>query len=160
MTIDPNMRRVSARSRAAIVAIAVALGCLPSVANAIFIVNQPWLLPAGKAQATRAFMNLTSTDGATLVSVRSQDARKVSVHSARSRVGAPLPLPAKREVVLAPGRDHLTLTGLTRNLRLGDRVVLVLTVRDVDGATLDIPVSAEVRRRSPVDDERRARHHH
>src|ERR1022692_3268530 len=50
------------------VAFAVALGfALPaSDASALFIVNLPWVSPARKSQTTHAYMNLTSTDGATL----------------------------------------------------------------------------------------------
>ena len=128
-------------------------------ANALFIVNQPWVSPARKTQSTRAYMNLTSTDGATLLGARSEDARRVSVHSARAATVIPA-LPARSEVAMAPGHDHLTLTGLTRTLKIGDRVKIILTVRDDDGSVREIDVNAEVRNRSPIDDERRAHHHH
>ena len=104
-------------------------------------------------------MNLTSTDGATLLAARSEDARRVSLRSARSTAAAGLVLPAKSEIALAPGHDHLTLTGLTRSLKIGDRVNITLTVRDDDGTVHEIAISAEVRFRSPIDDERGARHH-
>jgi hypothetical protein len=44
-------------------------------------------------------------------------------------------------------------------LKIGDRVSIILTVRDGDGTVHEIPVNAEVRIRSPIDDERRAHHH-
>jgi periplasmic copper chaperone A len=160
----PHSRQSSNRSRISVRAftgaLSLALALVPSAANALFIVNQPWLLPAGKTQTTRAFMHLTSTDGTLLVRAKSDDAQAVTIHSARARAGAPLALPAARKVTLAPGGDHLTLTGLTHTLRLGDRVTIRLTLRDADGTEREIPVSAEVRQRSPLDDERRARHHH
>jgi periplasmic copper chaperone A len=131
------------------------LGTVP-----VFVVNQPWVAPARKAQTTHAYMNLTSTDGATLLSARSDDARRVSLRSAHSAAAAGLALPARSEVSLAPGHDHLALIGLTQALRIGDRVRITLTVRDDDGAVHEIAVNAEVRHRSPVDDERRAHHHH
>jgi copper(I)-binding protein len=70
-----------------------------------------------------------------------------------------LALPAKSEVALAPGHDRLALAGLTRTLKIGDRVNITLVVRDDKGTVQEIAVNAEVRHRSPVDDERRAHHH-
>jgi copper(I)-binding protein len=140
-------------------AAALALTLAASDASALFIVNQPWVSPARESQTTHAYMNLTSTDGATLIGARSDDARSVSLYSARAAV-AVLSLPAKSEVALAPGHDRLTLAGLKRTLKLGDRVKITLTVRNDDGAVNEIEVNAEVRIRSPIDDERRAHHHH
>ena len=79
---------------------AIAFALIASDASALFIVNQPWVRPAGKAQTTYAYMNLTSTDGARLLEAHSDD-----------------------------------------------------------GTVHEIPVNAEVRLRSPIDDERRAHHH-
>jgi copper(I)-binding protein len=139
---------------------AIAFALMASDASALFIVNQPWVRPAGKAQTTYAYMNLTSTDGARLLEARSDDARRVSLQRTRSAPDKGLALPAGSEVALAPGHDHLTLTGLTRTLKIGDRVKITLVIRDDDGSVHEIPVNAEVRHRSPIDDERRAHHHH
>jgi hypothetical protein len=46
--------------------------------------------------------------------------------------------------------------GLKRRLTLGDHLALTLTLRDARGNTQEIPIDAEVRHRSPIDDERRA----
>src|SRR3982074_2663307 len=138
---------------------AVAFALLASDASALFIVNQPWVRPARKAQTTNAYMNLTSTDGATLLGARSEGALHVSCRCASSTAAAALPLPAKSEIALAPGHDHLRLTGLTQALKIGDRIKITLTVRDDDGTVQEITVSAEVRFRSPVDAQRRAHHH-
>jgi periplasmic copper chaperone A len=131
-------------------------------ASAIFIVNQPWLLPAARGQSTEAYMNLTSTDGATLVAVRSDQTAGVVIRGQGK--GAPvvksLPLPAGTVVSLAPGKDRLTLTLLARSVKLGERLALTLTIENADGTRQDIPVHAEVRRRSPLEDERRAYHSH
>ena len=145
-------------------AIAAALSCAPALCQnpgtvGVFVVNQPWLHPARKAQTTHAYMNLTSSDGAMLLGARSEDARRVSLRSARGAAAAGRVLPARSEVALAPGHDHLTLTGLTRTLKIGDRVKMTLVVRDDNGTVHEIAVNAEVRHRSPVDDERRAHHH-
>ena len=158
------MSTILPRSRCA-AAVATALLCSHALCQnlgsvGVFVVNQPWLHPARKAQTTRAYMNLTSSDGATLLGARSEDARRVSLRSAHGAAAAGLVLPAKSEVALAPGHDHLTLTGLTRALKIGDRVKITLTVRDDGGAVHEIAVNAEVRHRSPADDERRAHRHH
>ena len=143
------------------VVFAAALGCalLASDASALFIVNQPWVSPAQKSQTTHAYMNLTSTDGATLLSATSEDAWSVSLHSARGALVV-IALPVKSEVALAPDHDRLTLTGLRRTLKIGDRVKITLVVRDDNGAVNEVDVNAEVRIRSPIDDERRAHHDH
>ena len=138
---------------------AISVALLTPNAEALFIVNQPWVRPALTAKTTHAYMNLTSTDGATLLGARSADALRVSIHSARSTPAPILVLPARSEVALAPGRNYLTLTGLTRTLTIGDRVKITLLVRDDDGVVHDIEVNAEVRLRSPIDDERRAHRH-
>jgi copper(I)-binding protein len=138
---------------------AIAFALMASDASALFIVNQPWVRPARKAQTTNAYMNLTSTDGATLLAARSEDAGRIALRSARSTAAAGLALPAKSEIALAPGHDHLMLTGLTRPLKIGDRINITLTVRDDDGTVHEITVNAEVRLRSPLDDELRGHHH-
>jgi copper(I)-binding protein len=157
MTCAHLPHRLATRGLA--LAAAVAFALLASDASALFIVNQPWVRPARKAQTTHAYMNVTSTDGARLMEARSDDARRVSFQRAASTPGNGLALPAKSEVALAPGHDHLTLAGLTRTLKIGDRVKIILVVRDDDGTVHEIAVNAEVRLRSPIADERRSHRH-
>ena len=153
-----HLRRQSVRALALAWAMALALAARD--ASALFIVNQPWVRPAAKSKTTQAYMNLTSTDGARLLEARSDDARRVTLELSRSAPGKGLALPARSEVALLPGHDHLTLSGLTRKLKIGDRVKIILVVQDDDGTVREIAANAEVRLRSPIDDERRARHHH
>ena len=129
-------------------------------ASALFVVNQPWLLPAARGQSTEAYMNLTSTDGARLVAVRTEEAATITIVGQGKRASPiqSLSLPAGTVVALAPGKDRLALAKLTRTVKLGDVVALTLTIENADGTRQDIPVQAEVRRRSPLDDERRAHH--
>ena len=157
MTFAALRHRLPARRLALAGALGFAL--LASEASALFIVNQPWVRPARKAQTTNAYMTLTSTAGATLLAARSEGAVHVSLRSAHSAAAPSLRLPAKSEIALAPGHDHLRLSGLTRALKIGDRINVTLTVRDDDSTVQEITVSAEVRFRSPVDDERRAHQH-
>jgi copper(I)-binding protein len=130
--------------------------------NALFIVNQPWARPAARGQSTEVYMNLTSTDGATVVAVRTGEAATVAILGPGKGAAAvpKLALPAGSVVALAPGKARLALTKLVRSIKLGDLVALTLTVEGTDGARQDIPVQAEVRMRSPLDDEKRAHHTH
>src|SRR6266508_3648872 len=63
-------------------------------AHALFIVNQPWVKPG--TRNTEAYMVLTSTEGATLVGVRSSIAARASLHrpSVHGSARAALALPA------------------------------------------------------------------
>ena len=99
-------------------------------------------------------MQLRSTEGATVVGVSSEIAPDVAMRppgTARATVGE-IPLPANVPVLLAPGAYRFVLAKLGRPLKLGDRVPLVLVVEAPDGSRQEIPVNAEVRRRSPTDD--------
>lgn len=133
----------------------------PSAAGALFIVNQPWVRPAKTGQTTEAYMNLTSTDGARLVAVSTDAAKEVGIRApGKSTVNAPyVKLPAGALVALAPGGYRVVLKQLVRALQPGDRVPMTLRIDLDDGSHQDIAVDAEVRLRSPIDDERRAHSH-
>jgi copper(I)-binding protein len=141
--------------------IALSLMLVNAHAHAVFVVNEPWVRPATAAQATEAYMRLMSSDGATLVDVRSPIAGSVALVGAGSKRASPmaLPLPAGNTVVLAPGRFRIALGKIARTLRVGDRVPLTLVVRDAAGAAQEIDVDAEVRLRSPTDDHLRPHAH-
>jgi periplasmic copper chaperone A len=134
---------------------------IPPAAGAVFVVNQPWVKPASRAQSSEAYMELISSGGATLVGARSDAARTVVILSptGSSRQIDQLPLAAGKAVLLAPNGYRLRLSGLDHELKLADHVPLTLTIENADGSKQDIPVNAEVRRRSPIDDERREHHH-
>ena len=130
--------------------------------SALFIVNQPWARPAKSGQATEVYMNLTSTDGASLVAVHTEEAAAIVIRGPgkAARTVPMLPLPAGTVVALAPGMYRLAMFSLTRSIKLGDRLALTLTIEGADGNRQDIPVLAEARLRSPLEDERRAHHAH
>jgi copper(I)-binding protein len=130
---------------------AVALTLVSAQAHAVFVVTEPWVRPARAAQSTEAYMELKSSDGATLIGVRTKVAASVALHGAP---GSPvtLALPAGATVALAPGKPRLTLGKLGKTLRLGDRVPMTLIVRDETGGTQEIGVDAEVRLHSPTHD--------
>lgn len=142
-------------------ALALALALPPVVAQALTVVNQPWVRPAASGHSTEAFMNLTSTEGATLVGARSDSAAATTLDwpGRDARAALELALPAGAIVELAPGNYRFSLRRLNKSVKLGDVVPMTLTIRSTDGALQDIAVRAVARLRSPVDDERRAHRH-
>jgi len=151
------MFSVSPRSRRRFALLfGLALAVCAADAEAIFIVNQPWVRPGQRGGSTEAYMDLTSTEGATLVAVRSEIASVAIRTKSGTSVVDRLPLAANTMLKLAPNGVRLSLTKLARPLVRGEHVTLTLTVESADGSRQDIPVTAEVRLRSPLDDERRA----
>lgn len=140
----------------------LALAHATAAASAVFIVNQPWVLPAARGKTTEAFMLLQSSEVASLVSVQSPYAANVAIIDAGGKKTSldRLPLQAGEAVLLAPGKRRLRLVDIDRALKLGDRVPLVLTIEGADGARQTIAIDVEVRRRSAADDERREHSHH
>jgi copper(I)-binding protein len=135
-------------------ALAFALFAPVVLATGVFIVNYPWTRPAAKGAATEVFMELTAVDGGALVGARSEIAGNTSLVGP-GKSGAPverLALVAGAPVVLAAGSYRVRLSGLTRTLKLGDRVPLVLIVEASDGKRVEVVADAEVLRRSTVDD--------
>jgi copper(I)-binding protein len=160
VSLTATLGRHRTASRVALSA-GIILALIPAIAAAVFVVNAPWVRPAGEGRRTEAYMVLTSTAGATLVEARSDVAALVSVYSANKNAVRieRLPLPAGKEVKLAPGGTRLGLSNLSRPLKLGDRVPFTLTIESADGTRQEIQVNAEVRRRSAIDDHRHPHHY-
>jgi copper(I)-binding protein len=139
----------------------LALALTATGAQALTVVNQPWVRPAAAGHSTEAYMNLTSTEGATLVAARTESAAATTLHRPGSdaRAAVELALPARAIVGLAPGSYRFSLRRLSKTIKLGDIVPLTLTIRGADGVLQDIAVGAVARLRSSVDDERRAHRH-
>jgi copper(I)-binding protein len=137
--------------------LACALWC--AHAYAVFNVTEAWVRPAGAKAATEAYMELSSSEGATIIAVRCAIAGDVSLVDPEGRPMriAVLALPAGETVTLKPGAVRIALARLAQPLRIAERVPLVLVIRSVDGTTQEIAVDAEVRRRSPTDDHLRPR---
>lgn len=142
-------------------AVAAAAVLFSGHAAALFVVNEPWVLPATRSHSTEAYVNLTSSEGSTLVGVVGDIAADIGVHGAGRPAPkiAHLPLPAGATVKLAPGGTRIVLAHLKRSLKPGDRVPLKLILEDANGARQEISVDAEVRWRSPTDDHRRGHGH-
>jgi periplasmic copper chaperone A len=133
-----------------------------AAAEAVFTVNMPWVRPTPDRRETEAYMVVTSSEDAVLREARSVIAATVVIRAASAggrRLLPALPLPAGAAVKFAPGEVRLGLVGLARPLKVSERVPIVLVVEARDGTRQEIPVNAEVRLRSPVEDERRAHQH-
>lgn len=129
-------------------------------ADALFIVNQPWVVPAAKGRSTTAYMDLTSTEGAVLIAAKSDAAARVSIGGPkRASNVVRLALPAGEMIRLAPGRYRVVFDDLVRPIKRGERVLLTLTIEAADGSRQEIGVTAEARFNSPLDEERRAHSH-
>jgi copper(I)-binding protein len=168
-TIDPAGRArrrapyaFAQTSRIATLFLAIALLAHASAALAVFVVNDPWVKAAPGAKSAEAFMELTSSEGASVVAVRSDAVARVTIRGpGKSTAAIPELLLAPRvALLLAPGKYRFGLVGLAQPLKLGDRVPLVLTVRNSDGSEREIPISAEVRKRSAIEDHLRGAHGH
>ena len=137
----------------------LALAPVASLA-AVITVNEPWLRPAAKGASTDVFMELTVSEPATLVDIRTPAATKVSLAQGSQR-GAPplrLELVAQETLLMRDAGTRIVLARVERTLKRGDRVPLTLVLRYADGTTQDIDVDAEVRRRSPSEDHGVHRH--
>ena len=141
--------------------VAFALLAPAALATGVFVVNYPWARPAAKGAATEVFMELTALDGGALVGARSEIAGNASLVGP-GKAGAPverLTLVAGAPVVLVASSYRVRLSGLTRTLKLGDRIPLVLIVEAPDGKRVEVIADAEVLRRSTVDDHLSGHHH-
>src|SRR5512146_638569 len=103
------MRRAIAfrdHTRRVAFALWLALALPPTVAHAVIVVNQPWVRPGVAGGSTEAYMNITATEGGTLVAVRSDKAASVMLQrpGALVRTADELALPPRTMIELAPGK--------------------------------------------------------
>lgn len=134
---------------------------LPALAVAVITVSDPWVRVAPNGRSAEGYMEIRSSEGATIVGVESDIAADIRLQrpGKHRAVADRIPLPAGTNVKLAPGAYRLLLPTLNRSLKLGDRVALKLIVEAPDGSRQAIPVNAEVRRRSAYDDHLRPHSH-
>ena len=99
-----------------------------------------------------AFMTLTSSDNASLVSASSPVAKNVEIHRMsmdngvmKMRMLDSLPLPAGKSVKLDPDGLHLMLLDLKKSLKEGDKVEISLTLKDSLGKLTIQKVNATVK---------------
>jgi copper(I)-binding protein len=125
-----------------------------TVAQALLSINEPWVRAGADGRSADVFMNLKSSEGATLVGVDSFAARTATIRApGQRRTLRELVLPPNVLVALKPDDVRIGLVGLVRRLRLGEHVPVTLIVRSADGTQQNLYVNAEVRRHSPSEDE-------
>ena len=130
-----------------------ALAAVAIPAGASVTATDAWVRGTVPAQkSTGAFVTLTSTEDARVVSVSTPAARSAQIHEslmdggrASMRHVESLPLPAGRSVELKPGGYHVMLEELAKPLREGDRVPLTFTIEDKGGKRSRVEVEAAVR---------------
>ena len=155
------MQKHSPRDRFWVFTIASAMSLIPADAAAVLIVSEPWVRVAPKTRSAEGYVQLRSTEGATLVAVRSDAASKIEIREAGSTRPSieGIKLPAGETVMLAPGAHRLMLANLHRRLKLGDRIGIALIFMSANGERQEVRVKAEVRERSPTDDHLQGHRH-
>jgi copper(I)-binding protein len=133
-------------------AVAMAVGA-SALAHAEVTASNAWVRGMVPAQtSTGAFMTLTSTVDAKLLSVSTPVARMVEIHETKMMNGAnhmheveSVELPAGKPVSLSPGGHHVMLMGMVKAVKPGDMVPLVLAIEEKGGKRVSVEVKAEVR---------------
>lgn len=122
-----------------------------------------WPANPTKAAVRMVVANDTGTDDR-LVSVSSPVAEQTTIHRTETDAAGrstmteqeDLPVPARSEVTFAPGGLHVMLTGITRDLQVGDEVDLTLTFEHAGR----VDATAEVVEPGSVGDDSEGSHDH
>jgi hypothetical protein len=134
--------------------IALLLGVCGLASAQNVAVKNAWIRGTVPAQkSTGAFMDITATRNARLVSVQSNIAGSVEIHRTSMDNGMMhmqemekgIELPAGKTVKLAPGSYHIMFTGLKQQMKAGAHVPLKLNVEFADGKRESLEVMTEVR---------------
>ncbi|MDD5176588.1 MAG: copper chaperone PCu(A)C [Sterolibacterium sp.] len=131
----------------------VALTLFSTLVSAEVSVKDAWVRGTVAGQtATGAFMELTASENAALLSVASSVAGVAEVHEMsmdngvmKMRALPRLDLPAGKSVALKPGGYHIMLMDLKRPLTKGDSVALTLKIESKDKKLSTLEVKADVR---------------
>ena len=126
--------------------------CTCAVAQSVEV-KEAWVRTSVPGQkATGAFMKITATDGARLVSVSSPVAGVTEVHQMTMEgdvmkmraLAAGLELPGGKTVELKPGGYHVMLMDLNAALPKGSMVPMTLTFRDTRGVETKVELKLPV----------------
>ena len=137
--------------KAVITALGLAAFSLSAMADVA--VKDAWVRGTTPAQkATGAFMEITSSDAAALLSAASPAAGVVEIHTMKMEVGVmkmrqipKLDLPAGKGIKLQPGGNHVMLMDLKQQLKKGDVVPITLKIEGKDKQVQTLEIKAEVR---------------
>ncbi|MCW5641509.1 MAG: copper chaperone PCu(A)C [Rhodoferax sp.] len=132
--------------------VALALWLGATVAAAQVKVEEAWVRATVPGQqAAGAFMKITSTEPAKLVSVASSVSKFSEIHvmkmdggvmKMRTHTGG-LEIPANTTVVLGSGGYHVMLMDLSRAVRAGETMPLTIRFSDASGKETAISVDAK-----------------
>ena len=137
--------------KAVITALGLAAFSLSAMADVA--VKDAWVRGTTPAQkATGAFMEITSSDAAALLSAASPAAGVVEIHTMKMEDGVmkmrqipKLDLPAGKGIKLQPGGNHVMLMDLKQQLKKGDVVPITLKIEGKDKQVQTLEIKAEVR---------------
>lgn len=135
------------------VSLVIAVVIQSTAAWAEVSVKNAWIRSTTLSQkATGAFMTITSSEAASLVSATSPIAGKVELHEMQMEGGAMMRmrrveninLPANKAVELGPGGYHVMLMELRQRLDEGKVVPLNLIISTPDGRRSEVAVQVPV----------------
>lgn len=140
------------------------LSAAPALAGDAVTVSNAWARATVPGQQVAgAYLEISSSEDAALVSAKTPAAKNVEIHVMRMEAGMMsmrqidrLELPAGKAVALAPGGYHLMLTGLKQPLKKGGVIPLRLTIEGKNKSRSVVKVNAEVREMGETD----AKHSH
>lgn len=132
--------------------LAVLLYAAQSFAGEV-VVSDAWSRATAPGQDVAVVgLHITSQKDARLTAVSSPASAEAQMHTMshengmmKMRMVESFALPAKQEVVLGGGGDHLMLIDLKKPLKAGETVLLTLTVQFADKRTEKVEVKAMVR---------------
>ena len=117
------------------------------------VVEQPWVREVIPGQeATSAYLAIKNRDheADVLLGATCDEAQSVEIHTMKNQSGRmimkkldSLPLPARGEIVFAPGGNHLMLFGLKHPFRSGERVRLTLNFKEAGKVEVEAPVKRQ-----------------
>lgn len=134
-------------------ALVLALMFFGAAAQADVTVKESWVRGTTPAQkVTSAFMEITSSEAAALLSANSPVAGVVEIHTMKMEDGVmkmraipKLDLPAGKSVKLTPSGNHIMLMDLKQQMKKGDVVPITLKIEGKDKKVQMLEVKAEVR---------------
>ncbi len=145
------MRRASVSVVAMVAALLLAACGGSGGTSSSITVNEAWVNSAPLMGMPGAAYFVIQNNGAAadqLLSVESDIAQTLEMHETKESGGimqmspvASVPIPAGSQVEFKPGGFHVMLIGLTRELKTGDKVQLMLNFEKAG----KVPVTAEVR---------------
>ncbi|MDQ5896050.1 MAG: hypothetical protein RLZZ592_750 [Pseudomonadota bacterium] len=154
--------------RAAALSALSALTLASLSAHAQVSVKEAWVrATVAQQKATGAFMQITSTEPARLIDVKSDAAKIVELHEMRMegdrmmmKAVSGIDLVPGKPLELKPGSYHVMLIDLARPVNAGDKVPLTLVIEGRDGKRSTVAVSAEARAMNAAPPAAAAHPHH